>query len=71
MSDVPFHLTRMGMRFYESTVPALVRELQRLNENLERLADLRVQAGSQSQPQQETENDAEDSRTQDPQPPNR
>jgi hypothetical protein len=70
MSDVPFHLTRMGMRFYESTVPALVRELQRLNENLERLADLHVQAGSQPQPQKETEHDPE-GRTEDPQPPNR
>jgi hypothetical protein len=37
MSDIPFHLTRMGHRFFEATVPALVTELQRLNENLERL----------------------------------
>ena len=37
MSDVPFHLTRMGVRFYEHTVPELVRQLERLNENLERL----------------------------------
>ena len=37
MSDMPFHLTRSGRTFYESTMPALVRELARLNENFERL----------------------------------
>jgi len=35
-----FHLTRMGQTFYDRTVPELVRQLQRLNENLER-RDLR------------------------------
>jgi len=39
MSDAPFHLTRMGQRYYEHTVPELVRELERLNKNLERLID--------------------------------
>ena len=34
-----FYLTRMGQRFYEHTVPELVRQLQRLNQNLERIAD--------------------------------
>lgn len=38
MSDVPFHRTRMGQIFFEVTVPALVREIARLNTNLERLA---------------------------------
>lgn len=33
-----FFRTRMGHTFYESTMPSLVRELGRLNENLERLA---------------------------------
>jgi hypothetical protein len=37
MSDVPFYRTQMGHRFYESTAPSLVRELARLNDNLERL----------------------------------
>lgn len=37
MTDVPFYRTQMGHRFYESTVPSLVRELARLNDNLERL----------------------------------
>ena len=40
MSETPFFKTRMGHRFYESTMPALVEELQRINENLERLATL-------------------------------
>ena len=35
-----FFRTQMGHRFYESTMPSLVRELVRLNENLERLAKL-------------------------------
>jgi hypothetical protein len=38
MSDVPFHLTVMGRRFYEATMPALVEAIERLNQNLERLA---------------------------------
>lgn len=37
MSDVPFYRTLMGQRFYEATVPSLVRELGRLNQNLERI----------------------------------
>lgn len=32
-----FFQTKMGHIFYEGTVPALVRELKRLNDNLERL----------------------------------
>ena len=37
MSDGSFYRTQMGHRFYEATMPSLVRELARLNENLERL----------------------------------
>lgn len=37
MSEIPFHSTRMGQRFYEGTMPTLVRELGRLNDNIERL----------------------------------
>ena len=33
-----FFRTQMGHRFFESTLPALVRELARLNDNLERLS---------------------------------
>lgn len=36
MSDVPFHRTPIGHRFYDVTVPALVREVGRHNDNLER-----------------------------------
>jgi len=35
-----FFRTRMGHTFYESTMPSLVRELGRLNDNLERLVAL-------------------------------
>ena len=38
MNDVPFHLTVMGRRFYEVTMPALVEAIERLNLNLERAA---------------------------------
>ncbi len=37
MSDIPFYRTQLGHRCYEATAPSLVRELARLNENLERL----------------------------------
>ena len=38
MNDVPFHLTVMGRRFYEVTMPALAEAIERLNRNLERAA---------------------------------
>ena len=38
MSDAPFHLTLMGKRFFESTMPALVEAIEKLNQNLERMA---------------------------------
>ena len=34
MSDIPFHLTVQGKRFFEGTLPALIAELARLNELL-------------------------------------
>ncbi len=37
MSEPKFFQTRMGHRFYEHTVPELVRQLERLNELLDRL----------------------------------
>ena len=36
MSDIPFYKTQMGHRFYEHTMPELVRQLSRLNAILER-----------------------------------
>ena len=41
MSETPFFKTRMGHQFYERTMPALVKQLERLNELLERLVDQR------------------------------
>jgi hypothetical protein len=35
-----FHLTRMGQKFFESTVPRLVEELAKLNQNLANLVAL-------------------------------
>ncbi len=37
MSEPKFFQTRMGHRFYEHTVPELVRQITKLNELLERL----------------------------------
>jgi hypothetical protein len=37
MSDIEFFRTVMGQRFYEGTMPSLVRELARLNANLVQL----------------------------------
>ena len=39
MSEIPFFKTRMGQQFYDRTMPALVKQLERLNELLERLVD--------------------------------
>ena len=38
MNDVPFYRTKMGHRFYEHTVPELVRQLERLNELLAQIS---------------------------------
>ncbi len=43
MSETPFFKTRMGHRFYEHTVPELVRQLERLNELLDRLVTAQEQ----------------------------
>jgi hypothetical protein len=37
---VDFHLTRMGQKFFESTLPHLVEELAKLNQNLANLIAL-------------------------------
>ena len=36
MSETTFYKTRMGQRYYEHTMPELVKQLERLNELLER-----------------------------------
>ncbi len=35
MTEVPFHATRMGRTFFEHTTRELVKQLAKLNENLE------------------------------------
>ncbi len=35
-----FHETRMGQKYYESTIPKLVEELKRLNQLLEALVQV-------------------------------
>jgi hypothetical protein len=41
MMDTPFYQTAMGRDFYERTMPALVRELARLNDLLAKLVEQR------------------------------
>ena len=38
MGETPFYKTRMGQRFYEITMPELVKQLEQLVAVLERLA---------------------------------
>ena len=52
MNETPFFMTRMGQRYYEHTMPELVRQLERLNKLLERF--VRVQ---EQQPQEDDGND--------------
>ena len=40
MSGSAFFQTRMGVRFYEGTMPKIAEQLERLNENLEALIDV-------------------------------
>jgi len=47
-----FHETRMGQRFYERTMPELVRQLERLNDLLEKQTR-RDDAASDSQDREE------------------
>ena len=64
MTDIPFHATRMGQRFFEHTAPELVRQLSRLNENLERLSE------AEAAKQKDKRNDNTDKDQKDPHPSN-
>ena len=44
MSETPFFKTRMGHQFYDRTMPALVKQLERLNDILDRLVDRQERA---------------------------
>ncbi len=55
MSEVPFYQTRAGRQFYESTMPALVAELSRLNDLLAKLVEQGAERHLAKSPGQETE----------------
>ena len=62
MTDVPFHLTRLGRAFFERDVPELVKQLTRLNENIEALSEAFanigiVANGDPEEPDHEPENE--------------
>ncbi len=44
MDYAPFYKTRMGEKFLCKTMPDLIRQLERLNDNLERLVDQQEQS---------------------------
>lgn len=61
MSNSEFHLTRMGHRFFETTLPNLVNELTKLNAHLGRIVALLehrpdAQPAVQQEPTRTTEN---------------
>lgn len=62
------HETRIGQTLLTHTLPQLVRQLERLNQNLERMADSQVRAGPPQPSDPKDSHDPED-RIQDPQPP--
>ncbi|RKG56886.1 hypothetical protein D7X30_22405 [Corallococcus sp. AB011P] len=49
MSGPAFFQTHMGQRFFEGTVPQILRELRRLNDNLERPVAVAEQFAGQEQ----------------------
>jgi DNA-binding GntR family transcriptional regulator len=51
VSDTPFFRTQMGHRFFEHTMPELVRQITRLNDLLERV--LVERAATNATPTQE------------------
>ena len=63
------HETRMGQTLITHTLPELVRQLTRLNENLERLADSRVRVGERRPSHRKDDDDDPEDRDQDAQPP--
>ncbi len=44
MDYVPLHKTRMGEKFFCKTMPDLIRQLERLNDILERLVNQQEQS---------------------------
>lgn len=52
MSNVPFHQTRMGYRFYEHTMPEIAVQLKRLCDLLEKLTAELPKAGVDDEEQE-------------------
>lgn len=50
MNEVPFHQTRMGQRFYERTLPELVRQIERLADAVEALCERQQREGGGGAP---------------------
>jgi hypothetical protein len=57
-----FFRTAMGHRYYESTLPSIARELQRLNDNFERLWKCLEQRASEPAASKEGELDGYEGR---------
>jgi len=55
VNGTPFHQTTMGRAFYERDVPALVRELTRLNDLLAKLVAARAESHLAEDPGREKE----------------
>ncbi len=53
--SIEFYQTRAGRQFYESTMPALVAELARLNDLLAKLVEQGAERHLAGSPGQETE----------------
>lgn len=49
MSEVPFHHTRMGVRFYEVDVPKLIAAVERLANAVEMLVDVQSQGAKNNE----------------------
>jgi hypothetical protein len=57
VTDVPFHLTVMGKRFFEGTIPALVEALAQINASLATIAKrLEATAPAPAEPDRTEEN---------------
>ena len=62
MSDIPFHATVQGRRYYEHQLPELIRQVTRLANALEKLAmnPVSMNPASQGATTQEVSSDGED-----------
>ena len=57
MNGPDFFQTHMGRTFYEGTLPRLIKQLERLNDNLDRIAT-GLPAGNDDTLEKEKKNDA-------------